>query len=512
MIHSLEQPAIVSIYSEQRRASVNIVLWFLALFGLTSVTALFMFYVKPIPLPLGGIFALGIVIVFWYWPYYGLYTVIMFSLLGDALLWPWYPFVKNLSSPESILYISNALIFSPAELCMSLVLAIWLVKSAARRKFHLYQGLFFWPLLTFTFFLAGGLIYGLGTGGNTNIALWEVRPIFYIPLMAVLVSNLMHRPDQILFAVYLAMAALFVEGLIGSYHYIVKLQMNLAGIEAITEHSAAVHMNTLFIFVLACWLYRTPGIQKWALLFTIPPILVTYLVTQRRAAFLSLGVALLLMTIILYRENRAVFWRIVPIAGLCGITYLALFWNSGGMLGLPARAVKSVVAPDTNSADALSNIYRVIENINVNFTIHMAPLTGVGFGQKFYILMPTPDISFFIWWEYIVHNSVLWIWMKIGVFGFIALLFLISFGVMSGLHILQRMTDPRLRAVALTATLYLIMHFMYAYVDMSWDNQSMIYIGMVIGILDSLNRISYEAAQQQRAGVSLVTDKDTVYV
>ena len=102
--------------------------------------------------------------------------------------------------------------------------------------------------------------------------------------------------------------------------------------------------------------------------------------------------------------------------------------------------------------------------------------------------------------------------MKIGVFGFIALLFLISFGVMSGLHILQRMTDPRLRAVALTATLYLIMHFMYAYVDMSWDNQSMIYIGMVIGILDSLNRISYEAAQQQRAGVSLVTDKDTVYV
>ena len=49
-----------------------------------------------------------------------------------------------------------------------------------------------------------------------------------------------------------------------------------------------------------------------------------------------------------------------------------------------------------------------------------------------------PDISFFEFWEYIPHNNVLWIWIKIGFFGFVAMLFMFGRGVQLG----ARSVDP----------------------------------------------------------------------
>ena len=149
--------------------------------------------------------------------------------------------------------------------------------------------------------------------------------------------------------------------------------------------------------------------------------------------------------------------------------------------------------PTEGSSDALSNLYREIENDNVSFTIHKAPLTGVGFGNKFYIIRSMPDISFFVWWEYIVHNSIFWIWMKTGLFGFLAMLFMIGFSIMSGVRTLELAIDGNSKAIAITATLYLVMHFLYAYADMSWDNQSMIYVGAMMGVINYL----HHAARQE---------------
>ena len=69
-------------------------------------------------------------------------------------------------------------------------------------------------------------------------------------------------------------------------------------------------------------------------------------------------------------------------------------------------------------------MYRTVENLDINATINAKPLTGLGFGQKFYRPFPLPDISFFLFYEYIPHNSILWIWIKTGVGGFVAMLFL----------------------------------------------------------------------------------------
>ena len=53
----------------------------------------------------------------------------------------------------------------------------------------------------------------------------------------------------------------------------------------------------------------------------------------------------------------------------------------------------------------------------------------------------------------------------------------------------MRLTDPLMKAIALTATLYVVMHFIYAYVDISWEAQGMIMLGIMIGILNSIEPI-----------------------
>jgi O-antigen ligase len=291
-------------------------------------------------------------------------------------------------------------------------------------------------------------------------------------------------------------AALFIEGCIGIYYYAVVLKGSLASVETITEHSAPVHMNLVFVLAMTVWFFGGTVKQRWLLPVLCLPILFTYLATQRRAAFVGLLVALCLLALVLYQFKPQLFWLLAPMAAAVAVVYLAAFWNSSGALGTPARAVKAIFAPEQATLrDQLSNAYRVIENINTQFTIQQAPLTGVGFGRKFSILVPMPDISFFEWWEYITHNSILWIWMKTGVLGFLSLLLLIGTSVVTGVRAFARMPSGELQAITLSAVLYLVMHFVYAYVDMSWDGQSMILVGAMLGLLGSVEAIVAQPAE-----------------
>ena len=123
------------------------------------------------------------------------------------------------------------------------------------------------------------------------------------------------------------------------------------------------------------------------------------------------------------------------------------------------------------------------------FTIRQHPLTGVGFGKKFYIIFPLADISFFEFWEYITHNSILWIWVKTGVLGFIALLAMVGYTIMEGIRVTFALQDRDLKTVGLTLTLFVVMYFIYGYVDFAWEGQSMLYIGAAFGMLNSMERV-----------------------
>jgi hypothetical protein len=179
-----------------------------------------------------------------------------------------------------------------------------------------------------------------------------------------------------------------------------------------------------------------------------------------------------------------------------GLGYLLMFWNSNSTIGLPAQAIKSVISQsNVSAADYSSNLYRTIENINLHFTIRQVPFTGVGFGKQFYVIIPMADISFFAWWQYLPHNAILWLWLKMGVFGFIATLFLVGYAVMTGARALRWLPNDDLGAIAFIATIYIVMHFTYTYVDIAWDIQSMVLLGAMMGIVNSIEHVVVKPVQ-----------------
>ena len=490
MTFTSDDPRLKSVPVQMSRASVTWAFWFIGIMGITAVLALFLLIFGTSPAIIGFLlYFIGIAAII-YQPRNGVYLILFLSLVGDAAMVEWYPFNKNFSSVESLFYLHNALIISPLESYLVLTVFSWLGRTVVQRKFTFYTGPLFWPVFIFLAFIIFGLLYGIGTGGNINVALWEARSIFYMPLIFVLISNLFTKREHANYLLWTIMIALFFEGLIGTYIYFIVLGRDLTLVGEITEHSAAIHMNTLFIFLLAVWLYKGSWSKRLLLPLMALPVALTYLATQRRSAFIALFIGLGLMALLLYRESRKAFFIIVPIISLIGMMYLAAFWNSTGALGLPAQAIKSVIAEDQASAkDQSSNVYRIIENINASYTIHLRPLTGVGFGQPFHFYVPLPDISSFIWWEYITHNSIAWIWMKTGVGGFVALMFLVGTAVMTGIRVLWNMPRDDMSAIAATAVLYIIMHFIFAYVDISWDTQNMIYIGATLGLINILEHL-----------------------
>jgi hypothetical protein len=475
----------------RKRSRTTWTAWFICLLGLSAIAAVALFKLTPKPAFLAWmLYGIGMVAIL-FRPRYGLYLTLFFSLVGDSILLPWYPSFKNFSSRESIFFLSDSLIFSPLELCLLITLVSWLIRAIVTRQYSIKLGELFWPAAVFIIFILFGMLYGVARGGNLTIALWEARPIFYLFLMLVMVTNLIVQREHVNTLMWSIVSALVIEGMIGIYVFIFVFRQDLSSINSLTEHSAAIHMNTVFVLIVAAWLYKASVAKRFLLPLLVSFMALTYLLAQRRAAFVSLGLAFGLILILLFFENRRLFWQICIPMTFLGLVYFVIFWNSSSALALPVQAVKSVIAPSQASTeDQLSNIYRVLENLNTSFTIHAAPLTGVGFGNRFYIIVPMPDISNFSWWEYITHNSILWIWMKAGVFGFGALLYFIGNAVMLGTRNVLLMPQGDLRAFALVAVTYICMHFLYAYVDMSWDAQSMLYVGAMLGLINSMQSIA----------------------
>ncbi len=477
---------------QQKRTNTRaLTLWVLLILAASSLIAFTMVRFSPtLSYITWLIFFCGVAAIL-YQPRYGIYLILFLALLGDKNLMPSYPFYLGFSSPESLLFINRKVIFSPLEVYLVLTLVAWLVRDRILHRLRFYWVELLWPTLIFMAFVVFGLVYGLGRGGNVNVGLWEARAIFYLPMMLVLVSNLFTKRAHIMIMMSMVVIALFIKGLVGVSFYFTTLRAN-RGIDpaVIMDHTAAIQMNSLFVFCLALWMYRGPLKARLFTLVLAMPVLFTFIMIQRRAAFLALLFALVGMALLLYKENRSSFWIVIPTAIIVFSLYLIAFWNASGSLGFAARAIKSQFAPQQASLrDQLSDNYRFIENYDIYYTIRRAPFTGVGFGQMFIMKIPLPDISFFVWYQYITHNSIGWIWMKTGIGGFVAMLFLIGLAIINGLGVLFRMPDGTMRAVVLTAVMYILMHFTYAYADMSWDSQSMVYIGAMMGIISCAERI-----------------------
>ena len=141
-------------------------------------------------------------------------------------------------------------------------------------------------------------------------------------------------------------------------------------------------------------------------------------------------------------------------------------------------ASSALAGEELEQVDQSSDLYRQIEAFNLWFTIRTAPLTGVGFGNPFYQPYPLPPLSNFEFRFYIPHNSFLWVWLKLGIVGFVAMLFLTARTIQHGARHVVRIGRGNDAALMMGAVAYVVMYLVYSYVDIAWDARSMVFLAI----------------------------------
>ncbi len=433
--------------------------------------------------------------ILWFRPAVGVYILVVgaalfesFSLNFPDSLTDKVPFFKSFASLGSPI----PLPFTLAETVMFLALAVIAVKRMVDRKAPLEMGPLSWGIGLYSVALVGGFIHGVATGGDVNIALWEVRAPLYLFLVYILAFTALHDRTQVQRLIWLLLIAIATKGLLGTWRFLVTLGGDLSKVpEVSTFNSLLSHEESLFLaFFLATglllYLFRSNGKQlKFVALFSLP-VLIAFLANERRAgimAFVIMAGVIGLFAFALIPERRKRLGTVAAVSLLLFPPYAMAFGNSDGIFAQPARAVMSAFVPDPR--DLSSNSYRVAETESLKQNIARNPLLGAGYGKPIVWYVPIPDLShLFSFWAYIPHNTVLWIWLRLGFLGFIAFWFLVGRIIVQGATAARNTDTPYLRGIAVLTVATITAWIALGALDMGFaDFRSTILIGALVAAM-----------------------------
>jgi hypothetical protein len=329
------------------------------------------------------------------------------------------------------------------EILLGALAAVVLVRAGERRA-H-------WPgtalssgLLVLLAFVLLGVGHGLVAGGDARMAIWEIRPTLYLLLGYLFVVQLPAELSTLIALLWTFVLAVALRALEGIWLVITVMLVHGQRPDSLLTHEDSLLFVLYVVLVAALWIFRQRGRMRTLATAILPLVLVVALANNRRTAWLQLGVCGLLMLVLAWvrlpRLRRGLAAALVITAVASGL-YLRLYWHQTGLLAEPASAVKSLFAPDPR--DASSDLYRTIENADLEFNIRMSPLIGRGYGVPIDYRIPIVDLSRidpFI--HYIPHNDVLYVWMRLGIGGALAFWSVIGLAVVAACRLL-RAHDPR---------------------------------------------------------------------
>lgn len=469
----------------------------LLVFSLAIGLSLGITYQNPSP-----ILALSIVIVLlpflWYRTVLGVYLLVAGAILfenfslnfPDSLL-DKVPFFQSFSSMGGPL----PLPVTPAELLMVLALGIVMLKRMAVGEKPLTLGPLFWAVGVYTLMVIFGLVRGVGTGGNLEMALWEARAQVYLFFTYLLVFNLIQDRGQVRCIVWIFLVTVALKGLVGSWRYLVTLGGDLSRVREISTtnsllaHEESIFFALFFAFILIMFLFRGDTKQRNFALLASLPVMIAFLGNQRRAGTLALLLCVLVIGLMAYALMRSRRKPIVSLALLVALAlppYVLVFGSSTSLIAGPANAIVSIYRP--NDRDSSSNAYRALEAQNVKHNISLDPALGSGYGKAMVLFVPVPDLtSIFSFWDLIPHNTILWVWMRLGFLGFVSFWFLVGRTLVEASLTARKLRAPYFQGLAVFTIAAVVAWLAEGVVDMGLtDFRETILIGTLIGLISRL--------------------------
>ena len=384
----------------------------------------------------------------------------------------------------------TGLALNPLEIVIIIILLVWAMRGRRDRRFHFERGLLFWPVVALAGMLAYGLLWGfVQSGSDFTKALFEVRALAYCVAAYFLVGILFTHRRDLDTLTWIILIASFLLGIDCIVRYFAYIPGHNVG-DLDYDHEDATMLAFAILLAGAMILLGSTRRQKWFALISIPVDILALMVTHRRAGEAALAIGLIFLAAILLRVNKSLFLKIVPVTALVFSIYLGAYWNcESGTLCQPARAISSQFGnPDPR--DAQSNQYRILEKQDISLNIQSHPITGLGFGQPFIFYIDLPNLSFWPFWHYTPHNAILWVWMDLGMFGFIIFWWLIGSGLYRGGRLIQALSaagDNKALALLAAGTGLIMMQVSVSYVDLGLtSDRAMLLLGVTFGVIGHL--------------------------
>lgn len=492
------------------------VLWILFLLGLLTFGGLW-FSDGSILAVVGMMYLLGIVVLSFVRPDYSLYVLLFSVLIFDQFMIPNFPsittqvdYFKNIKEISYIPSVSAG-VFNIIEIHLVLIIIGTLILHGVKRDFSL-QPITVWPLLLFFMAcFAFSIAYGMKNGGDFLVSLWEIRAIAYFFILYMLMPQLVQHKRQIRLLFWIFIVAISFKAFQGVERFI-SLGFSTGGNAALMNHEDPIFIITLFMLMLGLFIYKTKDNQFITIVLLFLPLAVGFYVAQRRAAFASAMVSFVTFVVLLPYDLRIKFLKMLIPFFIGLICYTAAFWNSDSQFGKPVQMVKSgLVEPskEENLQNYYSNLYREQENYNLAHTFKNHPVLGIGFGVKYDMPIELADISFSLR-DYIPHNEIYWILIKMGAIGFFAFWLFFNGFVAKGVKVFAKLNDPYLKAVTLVIIIAVINQMVVSFYDLQLTYyRNMIYLGALMGLMSTINRLG---DQQENENKELAEQKPEHYL
>jgi O-antigen ligase len=444
---------------------------------------------------LGCLAALTVAVLVVRWPTFGFFVTVVCAvlieqnplntahILTDALyVYYW---------PTSL----AGLIERPIGFLLILIIFAFVCRQFVKRQGFLQGGALLGPFVFFLLCVAWGVVHGVTTGGDFKTIVLEVRPFLYLFESYLLAYNLVTHKNHIKAFLWVMIVAAGVKGIQGCYIYYIVLHRSLLGQNEIMAHEDSFFFAALILLVILFSIHYNYRPQVFAALIALPGVVITLIANERRADYVALLVGFIVAWTLIYcvkkHARKALLTGMITFL-VFGAAYVALFAHSSGGVASPARAVISIINPNSADVrDASSNLYRTIEDFDLKYTAKQDAVLGYGFGKEFLQPKTLPNILYEDPIYLLVpHNTIYWIWMRLGTVGYFAFWFLLGSIIVRGCQIVRRLQDRYLQLVAIYIVAVTFMEVVVAYADYQlFFYRNVIYLGLLVGILLKLPKL-----------------------
>lgn len=343
---------------------------------------------------------------------------------------------------------------------------------------------------------------GVIRGGDVRMALWEIRPYAYLAVSYFLARTLLTRPSHVRPLLWVLVLGAGFKAAYGIYLWLPVRDMDPRP-ESILAHEESFFFGLFAVATVGMWLFGITGRLRIVATLLLPIVLFADMANSRRTAWLILGAALLVMFVVAavaLPARRKAIMAMFAVGAIAAAVYVPAFWNASGTIAQPARAIRSQIAPDAR--DEASNQYREIETYNLLVRIGETRSTGLGYGIPITYsgLIDLSDSNPLI--RFVPHNTVLYVWMRMGLVGMLVFTLLITQGAMLASRLGRMAKDRESSYLGALVASAVVAYAAMGLVDYGffWFRNALM-IGLLLGVTDALLRSAQERRPDVRASL-----------